>query len=393
LEGTVRFKLLAIVVLLVVAGGALFAAVGGFTPATTGATSLLTSAAAVTDVTNEIAATGTVEAASRYEFWFGSEAIVTDGSTTGDGSASQGDATAAAVTWPVTEVKVAVGDRVVEGDVLASADDTDLEARIADATRSAKSAAIQLTIAQENLDAADTTDTRRQARLSLYGAQTANAKAEADLASLKALRARTTIVAPADGIVTEVSIATGSDAPAGSAMTLISSEVRVVTSVVESDVASIEIGQQATISVSAINASLRGTVSSIDPVGSDSGANGVVAYAVDVDLDAPPAALRPGMSADITIVADSAANVLAVPSRALSGSGNSYTVRVVAADGTVAVRPVEVGLVTDSLAEIKSGLQAGELVVTGSSTTQNQATNVGGPGTFPGGGGQVIRGN
>lgn len=388
-----RLKLLAIVVLLVVAGGALFAAIGGFTPATTAATNLLTSAAVVTDVTNEVAATGTVEAASRYQLWFGSDPTVTDGSTTDDGSASQSDATAASVTWPVTEVSVATGDHVTEGDVLATADDADLEARIADATRSARSAAIQLTIAEENLDDADTTDTRRQARLALYSAQTADAKAEADLDALKALRDNTTIVAPADGIVSDVAVALGSDAPARAAITLLSSEVQVVTDVVESDVASIEIGQQATISVSAINAPLRGTVSSIDPVGSGSGTNGVVAYAVDIELDAPPAALRPGMSADITIVADSATNVLAVPSRALSGSGETYTVRVVAADGTVAVRPVGVGLVTDSLAEITSGLQAGEQVVTGSSTTQDQATNVGGPGAFPGGGTQVIRGN
>jgi macrolide-specific efflux system membrane fusion protein len=386
-----RLKLLAIVVLLAVAGGALFAAVGGFAPATTTASTLLTSAATVTDVTDEIAATGTVEAASKYLLWFGSDAVETDGAATAD-DAAQGDPTAASISWPVTEVKVTAGDRVAAGDVLATAEDTDLEAQIADATRSARSAALQLKIAEENLDDADTTDTRRQARLSLYNAQTADAKAAADLAALEALRGKTTIVAPAAGIVTAVTIAAGKDAPTAAAITLISSEVQVVTSVVESDVASIEVGQAATVSVAAISASLRGTVRSIDPVGSGSGTNGVVAYAVDVALDAPPADLRPGMSADITIVADSATGVLAIPSRALSGSAGSYTVRVMAADGSVTVRPVEVGLVTDSLAEIKSGLQAGDRVVTGSSSTQDQTNAVnGGPGAFPGGG-QVIQG-
>jgi macrolide-specific efflux system membrane fusion protein len=62
-------------------------------------------------------------------------------------------------------------------------------------------------------------------------------------------------------------------------------------------------------------------------------------------------------------------------------------VRVVAADGTVSVRDVEVGLVTSSLAEIKSGLQEGDRVVTGTSSSQNSSTTVGGPaGAFPGGG-------
>src|SRR6185369_13095263 len=128
------------------------------------------------------------------------------------------------------------------------------------------------------------------------------------------------------------------------------------------------------------------------PVGSSSGNGGVVSYGVNVALDAPPAGLRPGMSADITITAASAANVLAIPSRALTGTPGSYTVRVVAADGSVSTRAVEVGLVTSSLAEIKSGLQAGERVVTGTSSSQqtvNGTTN-GRGGFFGGGGGGVV---
>jgi macrolide-specific efflux system membrane fusion protein len=165
-----------------------------------------------------------------------------------------------------------------------------------------------------------------------------------------------------------------------------------VTSVVESDVAAIEVGQEATVAVAALDASLRGRVIAIDPVASGSGSGGVVSFGVDVQLSAPSAGLRPGMSADITIVAASARNVLAIPSRALSGAAGTYTVRVVAADGSVSTRPVEVGLVTSSLAEVKSGLQTGELVVTGTSNSQN-AANLGGGGAFPVGGGTIIRGN
>jgi hypothetical protein len=147
------------------------------------------------------------------------------------------------------------------------------------------------------------------------------------------------------------------------------------------------------VDVAALDASLRGTVVSIDPVGSGSGNGSVVSYAVKVALDAPPAGLRPGMSADITITAASAPNVLAIPSRALTGNAGSYTVRVVAADGSVSTRSIEVGLVTSSLAEVKSGLQAGELVVTGTSSNQNTVTNgFGGGGFQGGGGGTVIRG-
>jgi RND family efflux transporter MFP subunit len=286
-------------------------------------------------------------------------------------------------------VKVAVGDRVTSGQVLATADTTDLEAQVAEASRAAKSAALQLKQATTDHDNASTTATRRQTQISLYSAQSADAKAKADLADLQELRAYATIVAPADGIITTVSVAAGTDAPTGPAIEMISAKLQVVTNVVESDVAAIKVGQQATVTVAALDASLRGTVVSIDPVGTGSGSNGVVEFAVTVSLDAPPVGLRPGMSADISIVAASASNVLSIPSRALAGNAGAYTVRVVAADGSVATRTVEVGLVTSSLAEIKSGLQAGELVVTGTSSTQNQATTTVGGGAFPGGG--IIR--
>lgn len=365
-----RLKVFAIVILLVVAGGAVVAAMGGFTPSTTAASTLLTSAAAVTDVTDEIAATGTVEATDQYELAFG-------------------DASGPSVTWPVLEVTVVPGDRVTSGQVLATADTSDLEVQIAEAARAAQSAGIQLTVARTNRADADTTATRRQTQVSLYNAESADVRAKADLAALVALRAFATLTAPADGVVTAVAIAAGDAAPAGAAITMISSEMRISTSVVESDVAAIKVGQDAAVIVAALDASLRGRVASIDPVATAGGSNGVVSFAVKVELDSPPVGLRPGMTADITIVAASATNVLAVPSRALSGSAGSYTVRVVAADGAVATRQVQVGLVTSSLAEIKSGLQTGELVVTGTSSTQNSVTN-GGGGAFPGGGGRGV---
>src|SRR5262249_1664704 len=157
----------------------------------------------------------------------------------------------------------------------------------------------------------------------------------ADLVALRAYRA---IVAPADGTITAVNISAGADAPSGASITMIAGSLQITTSVVESDIAPIKLDQPAAVTLSAIDTSLKGKVASIDPVGSDSGNSGVVSFAVVVQLEAPPAELRPGMSADISIVAARATNVLAIPSRALSGSAGAYTVRVVAPDGTVSVR-------------------------------------------------------
>jgi membrane fusion protein, macrolide-specific efflux system len=383
-----RLKVIAIVMLLVVGGIAVAASLGAFSPPANAASTLLTSAATTTDVTDEIAATGTVGTASQYALAFGAAAVETAGSDSTDSSAASAS-DGATVTWPVTAVEVTVGDHVTKGQVLATAASTDLNSQIADARRTASSAALQLKQAKADKADASGTAAKRQARINLNNAASADAKAKSDLAALLALRPHATITAPADGTVTQVNVGAGADAPSGTAITMISGELQITTNVVESDIAAIKIDQAADVTIDAIDASLKGTVVSIDPVGSDSGSSGVVSFGVVVQLDSPPAELRPGMSADISIVAASATNVIAVPSRALSGSAGAYTVRVVAADGSVSVRSVEVGLVTSSLAEIKSGLQAGEQVVTGTSSTQNSTTNGGGfngGGAFPGGG-------
>ena len=70
-----RLKMFAIVLLLVVAGGAIYLAIGrGLAPAATAGTTLLTAAASVADVTDDIAATGTIEATTQYTISFGSAA-------------------------------------------------------------------------------------------------------------------------------------------------------------------------------------------------------------------------------------------------------------------------------------------------------------------------------
>ena len=57
--------------------------------------------------------------------------------------------------------------------------------------------------------------------------------------------------------------------------------------------------------------------------------------------------------------------MLTIPAEALRGTAGDYRVQVMGADGTPTVKPVEVGLVTSTTAEIKSGLAEGETVITG----------------------------
>ncbi len=99
----------------------------------------------------------------------------------------------------------------------------------------------------------------------------------------------------------------------------------------------------------------------------------MVSYAVTIDLPNVPDSVRPGMSAQVAVTTAAARNVLAVPAIALNGAAGNYTVRVLGANGAVEVRPVQVGLVTSSLAEIQGGLAEGDTVVTGTTSSLNQS--------------------
>jgi macrolide-specific efflux system membrane fusion protein len=160
--------------------------------------------------------------------------------------------------------------------------------------------------------------------------------------------------------------------------------------VAEADLPRIALNQPANVTVTATGDQLAGTVSAIAPSASTASGTSVVSYAVTIDLPNVPDTVRPGMSAQVSVTTAAANNVLAIPAIALNGAAGNYTVRLLGADGAVEVRPVQVGLVTSSLAEIQSGLAEGDTVITGTAASLNQTSGgngfPGGGGTFQGGG-------
>lgn len=387
-----KLKLLLIVVL--VAGGAAAIAVSmGGLSASAAATTYLTSAAAIGTVSDDVAATGTIESTARYGLAFGTAAHAVseaETSTTADTGS----------TWGVASVEVEPGDSVKKGDVLATGDATDLQADLSAATANRRSAAIQLVIAEDQLADAeddDNTDAIRQGRISVYSAESQLAQAKATEQDLKAQLVFASLTAPIDGIVSEVNIAAGSDATSGDAIVVEARTYEVTTDVVEGDISSIAVGQPATVSVTALSGDAAGTVTAIAQLATVADSEGVVSFAVTVALDDALDGLLPGMSAEVTITTASASDVLTIPSAALNGADGRYTVQVLGASGVPEARSVSVGLVTASLAEITDGLSAGEVVVTGTATqrtgTTTQTQGGAGPGgavpggAIPGGGG------
>jgi multidrug efflux pump subunit AcrA (membrane-fusion protein) len=208
---------------------------------------------------------------------------------------------------------------------------------------------------------------------------------------------RSTLVSPVDGVVTAVGIVTGATAPGSADLTVASLQMEVSATVTETDYPSLKVGQAVTVSITALAKTATGTVKEIDPTGTSSGTGGVVDYPVIVSIDPVPDGTASGMSADIEVVTEEASDVLSVPATALTGSDGNYAVRVLGADGVPTPTAVEVGLVTSSQAEIKSGLTEGQTVVTGTSTARTGAAATGGGGLgggglgFPTGGGGNFR--
>jgi multidrug efflux pump subunit AcrA (membrane-fusion protein) len=167
----------------------------------------------------------------------------------------------------------------------------------------------------------------------------------------------------------------------------------------ESDVANIAVGQPATVTVSALpGAELAAHVIGIDQTGTTSAS--VVEYNVTFALDRSEPKLKPGMSASVSVTVAEADNTLNVPSAAVTGTGSTARVTVVA-NGKQTVTPVVAGLKGDTSTQIVSGLKAGQQVVTSTgatlfssggatgttSTTSRRGLGGGGAGVFFSGGG------
>jgi len=372
------FGIVVVVALLVVGVGAAGLAVTRSSTQAGQTSQYLTTAVARRDVVDSAVANGSVSSALSYALAFGAAAVPIVGSSSGSGNGSGGSGT-----WRVTSVKVAVGDTVTAGQVLATADPADLNAQLATARTQLRAAGYRVTSAQNAYDGIDSseTDARREALIQLLDAQSQRDQAARSVTDLRTSIGYATLKAPAAGTVTQLNIRAGTDAPSGDAVVIAVAPLDVTADFTESDLPALHVGQAASVTVKALAATIEGKVSEIAP-SSSSSSGGVVSYAVTVDLTNPPAALRSGMSAEVSVTTARASAVLAVPTAALQSVADGYAVDVLPADGQPRVQLVSVGLITSSFSEIQAGLAEGDRVIVGT-TTQRQT---GLPGAFPGGG-------
>ncbi len=139
------------------------------------------------------------------------------------------------------------------------------------------------------------------------------------------------------------------------------SNLEIVAGFAEADATKINTGQDATVTLSALTGtSIPAKVTAVSPVSTV--VSNVVTYAVTVGLTDPPSDVKPGMTANVSVVVASANNVLELPTSAITSAGRLSTVTVLK-NGKQTTQTVTTGLAGDTETQIASGLSAGDVVV------------------------------
>jgi HlyD family secretion protein len=144
------------------------------------------------------------------------------------------------------------------------------------------------------------------------------------------------------------------------------SSMKAVVRVPEAQVGRLREGQRArvAINVAGINRTIGGTVTKISVLADSGGRwwNDVKEYPVDVVLDETPSALRPNLSVGVEVLIDKAENAIKAPLTAIYSVGQQAYAFVPGGDG-VTPRPVRLGRVNETDAEIVEGLGTGDRVL------------------------------
>ncbi|MEI7424626.1 MAG: efflux RND transporter periplasmic adaptor subunit [Candidatus Staskawiczbacteria bacterium] len=222
---------------------------------------------------------------------------------------------------------------------------------------------VSLQTAKDNLSAKQAKP--RQEDVDLAKAQILSAQGQVDAA--QAILNNSIIIAPSDGTITKVDIKVGEQAtPSKEVMVLQDvGNLHVEADVSEANVYSLQVGQSIDYTFDALGPDkhFSGTVLTINPASTV--ISGVVNYLVKGDFDNAPG-IKPGMTANMTILVAKKDNVLAVPSTAIINKNNNQYVRVIdnSKDKTYYEVQVQTGLQADGgLVEIISGLNEGQEII------------------------------
>lgn len=207
----------------------------------------------------------------------------------------------------------------------------------------------------------------------------AQARIAANSSWLSFQEASNVIYAPISGKITGLALVEGAVISGDSSEKIANVETvakpTITINLTEIDVAKVSLEDKATVTLDAYSdKTFTGRVISIDTAGSVS--SGVSSYPAVIELDTLADGVYPNMSATANIITDRKQNVILVPTIAVETQNNQNVVKVMK-NGKVSTVVVETGLASDSQIEIVSGVNEGDEVVVGSTTSSSQTSQSG----------------
>lgn len=203
------------------------------------------------------------------------------------------------------------------------------------------------------------------------------AQAALNSAWLSYVQLSSVITAPISGRVSGLTLTSGlpiNGEGALGAIVLEQGQSQVNVNLTEIDVTKVAPGQKVTLTLDVFpDKTFTGKIVAINTNGSVS--SGVTTYPATIAFDTTVATIYPNMAANATIITDVKNNVILVPSAAVQTTNGQSTVRVMR-EGQITPVTVEIGDSNDTQTEIVSGINEGDTVI----TVQTGATTPGSTG-------------
>ena len=272
----------------------------------------------------------------------------------------------------VAQINVQAGQSVNEGDVLMTIKNDALDSAVSEAQRAVAAAQEDLNNAKATLaaaQAAPTTDSDgstgpSDANANANAVSTAQrnlASAQATLEQATAKAAERTVKAPSSGNIVELNAKVGATVTGGTIMgegdtsggkqcmqIADLSKMKVTVQVGEKDIAKIAVGQSANVTYPAFP-DIVTAIASVANSDSGSGSGGSVTFNVDILIEAPDSRLKPGMTAEVSVVTEKLDDVVMVPTMALmTEDGEHYYVNLATDSEGKKTRRVKVTVVTQN---------------------------------------------
>lgn len=307
------------------------------------------------------------------------------------------------VSGVIEKIYVDYNSQVVKGQLLAELDKLTLNEKLIQARASLSSAQSDMLYAQQTYDRvsqlydvkASTQATYEEAANRLEQAKTAVANAQANVHQAEVNLSYAEIYSPINGVILNRAVEEGQTVAASfSTPTLFTiandlTKMQVEADVDEADIGLVEVGQKVSFTVDAYSEEMfEGTVNQIrlQPTVT----NNVVTYTVIVEAPNPEQKLFPGMTANITIVAQSEYG-LTVPAAALTFNPNEEVAKRmnmppgqergagrkawIKQNENITPRPIETGMSDGIRVIAKSGLTSADEVVLSATLGKKQKNN------------------